>query len=83
MMDRLPFDRPTTPDLARGLELAARMRLEPAADSTSWQSLMERFSRENVHASWRRTILLAIVRSEIAGELLSVEREFIFTEAVG
>ncbi len=70
MIDHLPFDQPAPADLARSLELAARMRLERAADSTSWQSLLERFSRDDVHASWRRTILLAIIRSEIANELL-------------
>ena len=70
MMERLPFDRPAPADLVRGLELAARMRLERAVDSTRWQSLLERVSREDVHASWRRTVLLATVRSEIANEIL-------------
>ena len=71
MVERLPFERPAPAALARGLELAARMSLERAIDSTSWQLLLERVSHDAVHGSWRRAVLLAVVRSEIAAELLT------------
>ena len=71
MIERLPLDRPASAALARGVELAARMALERAADGTRWQSLVERLSREGTHGSWRRAALLALVRSEIGPELLT------------
>ena len=71
MIERLPLTRPASAALARGVELAARMALERAVDSTRWQSLVERLSREGTHGSWRRAALLALVRSEISRELLT------------
>jgi hypothetical protein len=37
-IEHLPLDRPASAALARGMELAARMVLERAADDTRWQS---------------------------------------------
>ena len=71
MIERLPLTRPASAALARGMELAARMALERAVDSTRWQSLVERLSCESTHGSWRRAALLALVRSEISRELLT------------
>lgn len=70
MLERLPLDRPAPAALARGVELAARMTLERTTDGTQWQRLVERLSIEGVHGSWRRAALLALVRSEISGQLL-------------
>jgi hypothetical protein len=70
-IERLPLDRPALAMHARGIELCARIALEGAPDSTRWQSLLERLSRAGVHGSWRRAALLALVRSEIASELLT------------
>ena len=70
MVDRLPLDRPAPAALARGVELAARMALERAADGTRWQTLVERLSVEGTHGSWRRAALLALVRSEISLQVL-------------
>lgn len=70
MVERLPLDRPAPAALARGVELAARMTLERTTDGTQWQKLVERLSMEGVHGSWRRAALLALVRSEISGQLL-------------
>jgi hypothetical protein len=70
MIDRLPLDRPAPALLARGIELYARLLLEREADSTNWQSFVERLSRNGIHGSWRRAALLALVRSEIGTELL-------------
>ena len=71
MIERLPLTRLASAALAMGVELAARLALELAVDSTRWQSLVERLSREGTHGSWRRAALLALVRSEIASELLT------------
>lgn len=67
---RLPLDRPAPVSLARGVELTARMALERVSDSTRWQSILGVVSREGVHGSWRRAVLLALVRSEVGFELL-------------
>jgi hypothetical protein len=69
--DRLPLQSPAPAILARGVELAARFAIERSVDSTSWQQLLERVSREDVHGSWRRAALLALVRSEAAADALS------------
>jgi hypothetical protein len=70
-IDRLPLAGPAPPTLARGVELAARSALERAADSTSWQLLLEQLSRDGIHGSWRRAVLLALVRSEAADDILT------------
>ena len=80
MIERLPLDRPSPAALARGMELAARMALERAADGTRWKSLVERLSREGTHGSWRRAALLALVRSEIGTELLKRASGFLLAE---
>ncbi len=71
MIERLPLDRPAPAALARGVDLAARMVLEHAADGTGWRLLLERLSRNGTHGSWRRAVLLALVHSEIGPELLT------------
>ncbi len=70
-VERLPLDRPASVALARGVELASRMILEREVDLVRWQSFVERLSREGVHGSWRRAVLLALVRSEIGRDLLA------------
>jgi len=70
MIERLALSRPTPAALERGVEIYARMLLEGAADSTRWQSFIERLSGNGIHGSWRRAALLALVRSEIGIELL-------------
>ena len=54
------------------MELAARSRLERSGDIAELQTLLDRVSRDDVHGSWRRAVLLALVRSEIANELLTL-----------
>ena len=63
--DRLPLERPAPAHLVRGVELAARMRLERSNGDSRWRELLDQFSREDAHGSWRRAALLAPVRSEI------------------
>ena len=68
---RLPLDRPAPPDLARGVELAARLAIERTADGDAWHSFFTELNKEGVNPSWSRAVLLALVRSEIASEALN------------
>jgi hypothetical protein len=70
-LERLPLDRPASASFARGIELTARIALERSTDAAAWLSLLDRVSRAGVHGSWRRAVLLALVRSEIAADLLT------------
>ena len=67
----LCLDRPAPTRLTRGFELAARMNLERAGDDAGWRVLLDGLNRDGMHSSWRRGILLAVVRSEIGSELLN------------
>lgn len=77
VFDRLPLQGPAPAILARGVELAARFAIERSPDSTAWQQLLERVSREGVHGSWRRAALLALVRSEAAPTALTKASELL------
>jgi hypothetical protein len=74
---QLHTDRPASAVLARGVELAARMKLERASDGTQWFEFLGVLSREGVHGSWRRSVLLALVRSEIGAQLLTRASAFL------
>lgn len=67
LFDRLDLRRPVPAMLVRGIELAARMTIERAADGASWRSMLARLSPEGAHPSWRRAAVLALVRSEARG----------------
>ena len=69
-IDRLPLTKPAPARLARGVELAARIALERADDTVAWEAFLARLSHEGVHGSWRRAVILAIVRSEAGVSLL-------------
>ena len=76
----LPLDRPAPAALARGFELAARMKLERTSDDAGWRCLLHDVSREGMHGSWRRNVLLAVVRSEVGDELLTRVRAPLLAE---
>ena len=63
-----PLTERAAPDLGRGTELAARMALEQADGLQRWQELLA--SLAGSHETWRRAVLLALVRSEISIRLL-------------
>ena len=67
----LPLNRPPPAHLVRGFELTARINLERAKDGGAWRTLLDTVSQDGVHGSWRRTVLLAVVRSEIGTEMLT------------
>lgn len=58
-----------TPDMARGAELAARIALEQPDGLKLWQEILA--SLTNAHETWRRAILLALVRSELSIKILA------------
>lgn len=79
-IDQLPLARPASAALARGVELAARMAIERSSDSKTWESLLLRLSGAEVHGSWRRAALLALIRSEISPELLTRATDYLLAD---
>lgn len=69
---RLDLTRPVPHTLVRGVEFAGRFHLE-AGDTEHWLGLLEDLSISGSHGAWRRQALLAILRSEVATELLDRE----------
>ena len=59
----------TSPDMARGVELAARIALEQPDGLKLWQDILT--SLTNAHETWRRAVLLALVRSELSIKILA------------
>jgi hypothetical protein len=69
-IDQLPLSGPAPETLARGLEIAARLAVETSPDDAQWVALLKRLSQVGMHGSWRRAVLLALVRSEIGFPVL-------------
>lgn len=61
---------PASPLVARGVEMAARLALELDGSCDRWACLLGRLSPPGAHPSWRRQAVLAIVRSEVASDVL-------------
>src|SRR5271170_7586768 len=55
--------------MARGAELAARIALEQPEGFRLWQQILA--SLTNVHETWRRAVLLSLVRSELSIKILA------------
>lgn len=66
----LDLGRPVSPRVARGIEMAARLVLEMGRDASAWLDLLTHLSPPSAHGSWRRQAILALVRSEVASDLL-------------
>ena len=64
------LDGPVSPRVARGIEIASRIVLETGKDASDWLDLLMYLSPASAHGSWRRQAILALVRSEIAIDLL-------------
>jgi len=73
LIDQLPLKKPASTVMARAVELVARQTLE--RNPSEWTGVLDKLSEEEVHKSWRRPILLALVRSEIGAEVLSSVRD--------
>jgi hypothetical protein len=80
LLERLPLDRPAPPDLGRGVELAARLAIERGKDAELWHQFLISTSKEGVNGSWRRAVLLALVRSEVASEALTKASGYLLAE---
>lgn len=80
LIDALDVRRPAPATAARGIELAARMKVEGAAGSLAWHGLLNRLSGEGAHRSWRRAALLAPARSEAAKVALPRIQSILFNE---
>jgi hypothetical protein len=80
LVERLPLDRPAPADLGRGVELAARLAIERTAEIERWRSLHTAVSKTGVNESWGRAVLLALVRSEIAVEMLDKASAALFAD---
>jgi hypothetical protein len=71
LMAQLPLKRPAPVALVRGVELAARFAIERQPDSAAWEAMLAALSADGAHKSWRRAVLLALVHSEVAIDVLS------------
>jgi hypothetical protein len=81
LIARLPLDRPAPADLGRGVEMAARLAIERTADIERWRSLYAAVSKTGANESWSRAVLLALVRSEIAVEMLDKASGAVFADS--
>lgn len=79
-LDRLPLNLPAPASLVRGVELAARLALERSGDGQRWKELIDRLGQPRAHPAWRRHAVLAILRSEVASELLDRAASTLFEE---
>lgn len=75
-IEQLQLEQPAGPMLARGMELLARFELEENDTDQSWQALLNQVSQPGHHASWRRKVLLAAVKSESSAELLDKQKNY-------
>ncbi len=69
-LDVLSLRGPAPAHLVRGVEMSARLLAEDGTRAHGWRSLLEQVSPADVHGSWRRSVLLALARSERAHGLL-------------
>ena len=69
-LTKLEMTSSATADLGRAFELLARMKIENASDASGWLELLNLVSKDGFHGSWRRVVLLALVRSESSFKIL-------------
>jgi hypothetical protein len=77
----LPLTRPAPASLARGVELAARLAIEGSFDGKAWKKLLDGLSGTTVHGSWRRAVLLALVRSEYSAAILGRAEQYLLADS--
>ena len=76
----VPLDKPIPTTLARGVEMAARVMLEKSSDGSVWKQLLDGGSDASAHGSWRRTVLLAVTRSEHAAAAIHHADAYLVTD---
>ena len=77
----LPLTRPAPASLARGVELAARLAIEGSTDGQAWKKLLDGLSGTTVHGSWRRAVLMALVRSELSTAILARAEQYLLADS--
>jgi hypothetical protein len=70
-LSALPLTRSAPASLVRGVELTARLAIEGSTDGEAWKQLLDKLGGASVHGSWRRAVLMALVRSELSATILS------------
>lgn len=70
LVSSLRLSLPVSATIARGIEFAGRLALELEESADKWLGLLDRLSTASAHGSWRRHVLMAIVRSELSPVLL-------------
>ena len=76
----IALTNPAPATLARAVELMGRMTLAHGTNHRRWKVLLDRVSLDHLHGSWRRTVLLALVRSENAQILLTRASELLLCD---
>ncbi len=79
-LSELPLASMGSPAQLRGLELAARVRIETVADPTAWRKMLEVVSCNGSHPIWRRAMLLAIIHSEVTRHSISTMGETLLAD---
>lgn len=79
-LENLPIDQPLPSAFSRTMDLAARFALERSGDSQPWSNLLGFLDAGAAHVSWRRPAILALVRSEISGELLERAKDALLVQ---
>lgn len=79
-VELLPLPDPPAADLARAVELCARMSIERGKDSGKWLAFLQKLSAEGTNPQWRRAVLLSLARSELALAQLSKAAAILFEE---
>jgi len=82
-IDALALAQPAPPRLVRGVEIAACLHAERGPDEGAWRSFIDRVSPSGAHGSWRRAALLALTRSERAGDILNRTLPALASNAAG
>jgi hypothetical protein len=70
----LNLTAPLRSSILRTIDLLARLMIEGASDPDRYFALLANLSKPSAHGSWRRPVLLALVKSEISETLLELCR---------
>ena len=80
LITKLPLEKRAPVDLERGIELAARLAIENAPDAAAWLTILGLVSQRPSHQTWRRAVLLSLVRSEISIRLIRTSAAVLLAE---
>jgi hypothetical protein len=70
-ISRLPLSHPAPASLFRGLDIAARMAIEESEGGDAWAQMLTAVGGPHVHGSWKRAVIVALVRSELSVVVLN------------